>query len=292
MNTLYKTFALLFVIIPSFLFAQNEIPNPGFEDWANGNPQSWGTTNIQGQVTNVTQSTEAHGGASAVRGEVVEFSGAAFAPSIFTGFSGILPFAVTKNYARFTGFYQFEPAVETDILVVTVNLLDSDFGSVAIGEDSLATTSGSYAQFVVELDYSAGTSTADAAFAQIQFAIGGQGTVAVGTFFLVDDLQFEGTVTSVEQEAGQLPDAFTLQQNYPNPFNPSTTFSFTIPKAAKVRLTVFDLLGREVARVVDERLPAGSHSVQWQVSHLPSGAYYYKLTAGEFTDTRKLILLK
>ncbi|MFQ5640549.1 MAG: T9SS type A sorting domain-containing protein [bacterium] len=292
MNSLYKTVALFCVVVPSFLFAQNEIPNPGFEDWADGNPQGWGTTNIQGQVTNVTQSTEAHGGASAVRGEVVQFSGAQFAPSVFTGFAGIVPFPVSQNSARLTGFYQFETAQETDILGVSVNLLDSVFVSVAIGEDSLANTNGTYAQFTVELDYSAGASAADAAFAQIQFAIGGQGTVAVGTFFLVDDLQFEGTVTSIEQQDGQIPDAFRLQQNYPNPFNPATTFAFTIPKAAKVQLTVFDLLGREVARVVDERLPAGSHSIQWQAGDLPSGAYYYKLTAGEFTNAKKLILLK
>ncbi|MFQ5606089.1 MAG: T9SS type A sorting domain-containing protein [bacterium] len=292
MNSLYKNFTFLFVVVPSFLLAQNEIPNSGFEDWSNGNPQSWGTTNIQGQVTNVTQSTDAHGGASAVRGEVVEFNGVPFSASIFAGVSPNLPFPVSQNYARLSGFYQFEPAAQSDILGVSVNLLDSGFSSVAIGVDTLASTNGSYAQFVVELDYSAGASAGDAAFASIQFAIGGQGTIALGTFFLVDDLQFEGVVTSIGQEDGQIPDAFTLQQNYPNPFNPSTTFAFTIPKDGKVKLTVFDLLGREVARVVDERLPAGSHSVQWQASNFPSGAYYYKLTAGEFTNARKLILLK
>ena len=287
MNSLYKILALLFLIIPAFLFAQNDILNPGFEDWTNGNPQGWATTNLQGQLTNVTQSAEAHGGASAARGEVVEFNGFPFPVSISTG---SVPFPVTQNHARLTGFYQLEAASQTEILGVTISLLDAGFGQVAGKIDTLTSTNGSYQLFTIELDYNGGAG--NAAFASIQFAIGSTGALALGTFFLIDDLQFEGVVTSVEQQAGQTPNGFTLQQNYPNPFNPSTTFVFTIPNAANVNLTVFDVLGRRVAQVLKDRLPAGSHKVQWQAGTLPSGAYYYQISADGFRAARKLLLLK
>ncbi|MFQ5602716.1 MAG: T9SS type A sorting domain-containing protein [bacterium] len=292
MKSFYNFFISFLFVLSSALFAQNPIPNPSFENWSNGNPQSWATTNVQGTVTNVTQSNTAHGGSSAVKGEVVNFNGIPFAASIFAGVSPNLPFPVTQNYAKLTGFYQFERASGTDILGITANLFDLNFALVAIGIDTLTTTNGSYERFEVVMNYSAGSSIADAAFASIQFTIGGQGTIALGTFFLVDDLQFEGLATSVAEQQAPIPDAFALQQNYPNPFNPSTTFAFTIPVAANVKLTVFDLLGREVARVLDEHLPAGDHRIQWQPQNLTSSAYFYKLQAGKFTSVKKLLLLK
>jgi hypothetical protein len=84
----------------------------------------------------------------------------------------------------------------------------------------------------------------------------------------------------------------SLQQNYPNPFNPLTVVSFQLPAVSEVRLAVYDLLGREVATLVNERRAAGSHSVRFDASGLASGAYFYRLTAGNFVQTRKLMLVK
>lgn len=89
-----------------------------------------------------------------------------------------------------------------------------------------------------------------------------------------------------------LPRRFELSQNYPNPFNPTTTISFQIPKAEQVKLSVFDLLGNEVATLVNGKVSAGTHQVVFDGSNLGSGIYYYRLTAGDFTATRKLLLLK
>ncbi|MGD0338153.1 MAG: T9SS type A sorting domain-containing protein [Bacteroidota bacterium] len=88
------------------------------------------------------------------------------------------------------------------------------------------------------------------------------------------------------------PDVFTLKQNYPNPFNPTTTISFSLPTPSKVSLKVFDLLGREVAIIVSEVLSAGDHSRQWNASGFASGIYYYRLEAGIFVETKKLVLLR
>lgn len=93
-------------------------------------------------------------------------------------------------------------------------------------------------------------------------------------------------------EGQSIPAAFVLEPNYPNPFNPSTEIRFGLPEATTVRLVIYNMVGQEVARLVDQPLPAGTHAVQWDASGLPSGAYLYRLTAGSFTDVRQMVLLK
>ncbi len=102
---------------------------------------------------------------------------------------------------------------------------------------------------------------------------------------------FTLTLTGVEQQS-PLPTKFFLAQNYPNPFNPTTTISFSLPSKSFVTLKVFDLIGREVATLVNEKEPAGSYQVHWNAANMPSGVYFYRLQAGSFTQTKKFILLK
>jgi hypothetical protein len=90
----------------------------------------------------------------------------------------------------------------------------------------------------------------------------------------------------------KIPLKWELEQSYPNPFNPSTTIEFALPKSAFVTLKVYNLLGEEVAMLVAEKLPAGKHQRVWEAKGLASGVYLYRLEAGEFVQTRKLILLR
>jgi hypothetical protein len=90
----------------------------------------------------------------------------------------------------------------------------------------------------------------------------------------------------------QVASRFELGQNYPNPFNPSTSISFAIPRSSFVSLQVYDVLGREIATLVNENLEAGSYKAEWNAAGQPSGVYFYRLTAGEFTDIGKMILNK
>ena len=100
-------------------------------------------------------------------------------------------------------------------------------------------------------------------------------------------------VTAVEENFNVAPVGFALEQNYPNPFNPSTQISFALPSAQKVTLKVFDLTGKEVATLLDnERKPAGVHEVIFEVGQLASGVYLYRVTAGEFVATRKMLLVR
>jgi hypothetical protein len=92
--------------------------------------------------------------------------------------------------------------------------------------------------------------------------------------------------------SAELPGDFLLSQNYPNPFNPNTTIDFQIAVTSFATLKVYDLLGREVEILVNEQLQSGTYSVNWNAANYPSGVYYYKLTAGNYTGTMKMILTK
>ena len=90
----------------------------------------------------------------------------------------------------------------------------------------------------------------------------------------------------------ELPKEFALYQNYPNPFNPSTTIKFDLPKDENVTLMVYNLLGQHIATLANERRPAGRYSIQWNAQGIASGVYIYRIKAGDFVGTRKLVVLK
>jgi photosystem II stability/assembly factor-like uncharacterized protein len=96
----------------------------------------------------------------------------------------------------------------------------------------------------------------------------------------------------VKESRSSLPNEFSLRQNYPNPFNPTTTINYSIPKSSSVSIKVYDLLGREISTLVNENKPVGNYSVQFNASKLVSGVYFYRMHAGDFVQTKKLILLK
>ncbi|MDX1547235.1 MAG: YCF48-related protein [Rhodothermales bacterium] len=107
-------------------------------------------------------------------------------------------------------------------------------------------------------------------------------------------LRFTGnaTGTAAEDETDAPPEAFALAQNYPNPFNPSTTIRFTVPEAGRVRLQVFDVLGRLVVTLADGPHAAGRYTVTWQAGAAPSGVYVYRLQTATHTEEKTMILLR
>lgn len=118
---------------------------------------------------------------------------------------------------------------------------------------------------------------------------------AFGIFFALSDGtvgQFLEDVTSVENISEAVPNNFTLSQNYPNPFNPTTSINFTIPTSEFVTLKIYNILGSEIADLVSENLSAGSYSFNFDAQNLASGAYFYELKAGTFTQIKKMNLLK
>ncbi|MFH1042242.1 MAG: T9SS type A sorting domain-containing protein [bacterium] len=101
------------------------------------------------------------------------------------------------------------------------------------------------------------------------------------------------TFTLIENEQeNKIICKYTLNQNYPNPFNPSTTFSFSLPEKEFVTLKIYDVLGKEITTLVNEELNAGSYKNDWNATNLSSGIYFYRLQAGKFSETKKLMLVK
>jgi hypothetical protein len=114
---------------------------------------------------------------------------------------------------------------------------------------------------------------------------------------IVSNMRPNATIVSVQETdlASTLPKNFSLSQNYPNPFNPTTSISYTIPQGAVrhvVSIRIYDLLGREVATLVNEIKPAGTYTVLWNAANMPSGIYFYQLKSDNFAATKKLVLVK
>ena len=101
-----------------------------------------------------------------------------------------------------------------------------------------------------------------------------------------------GGVTAISKIQEEIPCSYKLFQNYPNPFNPATNIRYQIQKSSFVNLRVYDLLGREVATLANEKLNAGEYEAAFDGSNLPSGVYFYKLTTGDFTEIKKMLLIK
>lgn len=100
-----------------------------------------------------------------------------------------------------------------------------------------------------------------------------------------------GAATLVERD-GTAPTEFGLSQNYPNPFNPTTNFELRIPNFGFVRLTIYDVLGREIAALVNEELKPGTYTIRWDASELPSGVYFYRLVATGYVVTKRMQLIR
>ena len=100
-------------------------------------------------------------------------------------------------------------------------------------------------------------------------------------------------VTSINDDlTKEIPYRFVLSQNYPNPFNPSTTIEFSVPKSEYVEIEVFNLLGQKVATLVKQKMSIGFHEVLFEAQDLPSSVYVYKISASQFQDVKKMLLLK
>jgi len=121
---------------------------------------------------------------------------------------------------------------------------------------------------------------------QVQVQMGGSKVISGFLAYTSSD------ITGVSDEKEIIPTVYKLNQNYPNPFNPSTTIRYSIPQTSLVTLKVYDVLGREVAALVNEEKSLGTYQLNFDASSLASGIYFYKLQAGSFISTKKMILLK
>ncbi len=164
----------------------------------------------------------------------------------------------------------------------TLRTPDGDAESVRVQETQEVTGVG-VATTLVRITYASHDDvTAD-------IGLDGTGVVIAAGYTKVD--KGGGGATALERSA-EVPEAIALEQNYPNPFNPTTTIGFSLSEAGHVTLHVYDVLGREVATLVDESLATGAYTTVFQAEGLPSGVYLYKLHLGSTVLTRRMLLLK
>jgi hypothetical protein len=293
----------LLLVAPAIVPAQS-IPNAGFENWTGTNPMvpdSWYTNNLASipnvwaGVTPVTRSSSGHTGSFALQGAVVSYSflgeGVAYEPWVqaWFGYAG--------RPGNLTGYYNYT-SVGHDTLEIFTYLFSNNLSQViAAGTWGLAPTGSGYTKFSVPLDY-VSSATPDSAWIEIIIGTGDNDTLHIGSTFRVDDLAFEGQPTGIAAESDK-PVVFALNQNYPNPFNPSTTIGFQLPEASQVRLSIYNLLGQEIAVIVNEQRQAGVYAERFEASRLPSGTYFYRLEArgvgkqgGNFVQVKKMTTVK
>lgn len=275
--------ALIFSISLIFLSSANaQIPNNGFENWTSGEPNNWITDNIPGVLVPVTQSAEAHSGSSSVKLTVLNSGGGPYLAYIYTASTtnvGFIP-------GSLTGFYKFSPAVISSVVGIAVALYKNN-QTIGGGTNTL-NGAAAYTQFYVPLSYSS-TEIPDSLYIFIAVddsSISG----STGSTANIDDLSFSNA-TGVNEEFNS-PLTFQMKQNYPNPFNPSTKIQYTIPEASFVTLKVFNILGKQVDQLINEDQNAGTYRAVFDAKDFPSGIYIAKLSAGNYTKTIKMILLK
>jgi len=125
-------------------------------------------------------------------------------------------------------------------------------------------------------------------------------------FYRLKQIDFDGSFeySDIIEVNISIPEEFELSQNYPNPFNPTTKIKYSIPTVSSpllggagggsihIQLVIYDVLGDEIATIVNEKNPAGIYEVEWNAKGLPSGLYFYQLRAGRFIDTKKMLMIK
>jgi hypothetical protein len=204
-------------------------------------------------------------------------------------------FPITGHPTSLCGYYKFLPENGD---TMNINIFLSQNGSeVAAGHLISNTTITEWTSFNIPF-----TSYVTADSARITLSAAAEPKNGVGvrgnSILYVDNLSFDNLITSLAKQAiDQTPSSFALSQNFPNPFNSSTTISFDVPRAVNVSINIFDITGARIRTLVDEPKVAGSFNVIWNgtddtAKAVASGLYVYRLHAGNFVQSKKLLFLK
>ncbi|MBC8043115.1 MAG: T9SS type A sorting domain-containing protein [Rhizobacter sp.] len=187
--------------------------------------------------------------------------------------------------------YAFARPYENQNAVVVVNF-SAAAQSVTLNLSSTLRWSSTETQYYLNDLYTNTTATVQATgLGAVNVSLAPYGT-AIYTVSKTQDAVVIPNPLAADETASPAPKQFELSQNYPNPFNPATTIRYQLPSAGDVKLKVYDVLGREVASLVNERQKAGSYAVSFNASKLSSGVYFYRLTTGNFVQTKKMLLIK
>jgi hypothetical protein len=279
----------LLILFSSLAFAQ--IPNAGFESWTNSEPDGWITNNIPPTLSTVLQSSDGHTGSSAVKLVFGSFLTLPWGANLYTGDAQTdnIGFPVSEQYGSLRGFYKLDSS-PNKILTITVTLKKDGNYITAGGADAFGGSVPNYTEFIIPMTYLTGD-IPDTAIITISYYDTSETWTAGGGAY-VDDLSFGDFVEVREITETQAPSTYRLFQNYPNPFNPETKIEYSIPEESFVNLKVYNVIGQEVATLVNQHQKAGTYRADFNAEEMQSGIYIVKLTANKFTKSIKMTLLK
>jgi hypothetical protein len=264
---------------------QAQIPNASFESWTQDLPTDW-YTNDSDVLSPIAASYDAHTGTYAVQGSVLQIDAIPVPPSMIAG-AAAQGFPVNSREAALQGWYKFSPQ-GSDAFNITIAMMKAG-NTIGSGTLFTAQAQSGYREFTANITYVTGD-TPDTCIIAASI-LSTVGLASPGSSFVLDDLAF-GAATSVDAAGNTLPKIFALSQNYPNPFNPSTIIQYALPFKTRVKLAVYDVLGREIESLADGEFGAGSYRVTFDGSRFASGTYLYRLQAGDFSQTKRLVVLK
>jgi len=294
------TYSLSFCVLQlftfsAFLFAQNPIPNANFESWSGSTPVGWSATTNNPGFQPITKTTDAYSGSFAVHGEVLSIAGVPSPPVLLSGSLTEQNFPVSEHHQTFTGRYKFG-SQGGDALYIEIVFAHTVNGGGAEGHAVITSDASSFEEVEIDMIYDANNPPGwqpNIANITVTILPPVNQMPHIGTWFIVDYFTFDGYPVKVEETgSGQVPGEFNLQQNYPNPFNPSTKINFSLPEESFATLKVFNLLGKEVATIVNEELTAGNYNADWDAADMPSGVYIYTLSTPSQLLSNKMLLLK
>lgn len=279
-----------------------QIPNTGFENWTTvgsyENPTGWATMNpyATGPFYSCTKSTDHYPtsvGNYSIRLEnntsLTQMTGS-YGMAVTNAFDYPFKpaFPIVDHPNKLCGYYKYN-SINNDSMFVRIVLFQK---GVVVNYFTFinGNSTSTWKSFTLPMTYSSADS------ATLYFSAFWPNTPTDGpngnSVLYIDNLSFDKLITSLPLTSRELPSNYILTQNYPNPFNPTTKIKFGLPKKSIVKLTVYDILGREVSTLVNQDLEAGYHEVKFNAGNLSSGVYFYQLRTGPFVETKKLLLIK
>ncbi len=274
---------IYFACVVSATYAQNPVPNPSFESWTSGEPDSWLTNNIPGSAIFVTQVSPGNTGSSAARGDVMTITppGLVLSPYLASTDNSANGFPVNKAYGTLSCYYKFNSA-GGDMLQIAVAMEDAAGNGVGAGSVVISNSTANFTLVNIPIIY---IDTANVAKCTIVFSIAdGTGNSHMNSYYIVDDVSLSGSVGINELSNSNIQSMSVM----PNPASTQISVSYSLSQVNDAELSLTDMTGRKVQTMNLNNLSSGKHSIQMDVSSLKEGLYLCRLTTADASMVRFL----
>ncbi len=263
------------------IYAQNPVPNPGFENWTSGEPDSWTTSNITGLATNITQTSSSYSGASAVHGESILVPGIGnYPPTVTSTGSG---FPVSQMYGTFSFYYKFFQDTMTSFILAAVDVSDAGGNSIATQPVIVPAPAASYTYISSPITYT-GTGPANCI---ITFSIFDQaGLPPPGSTYDIDEVSLSGTAGLEEIQ----PLTTSIEKIQPNPVRDQATIYYSLLSNGNIQFELRDVTGKKCNEMLIANEIAGRHKMDFDVTGIPAGYYVLRMITSETIAVSTLII--